>query len=177
MSRDDEYTHSYDIWEKTGGSSYYYADFITLELKPFIDRKYRTKRKREHTGIIGSSLGGLVSLFIGFEKQKYFKHIGAMSPSVWWSDNDILNFVIYTDLKYEMNFYIDAGFNEGDYKRKNGVPEMIRGIRKLKTILQKKRKITEKNIFYYEDVNGFHNEESWAKRFHMPLKFFFKKTE
>ena len=54
------------------------------ELKPEIDRRYRTFADRAHTAIVGSSLGGLVSLDAGVTRPEVFGLIGALSPSTWW---------------------------------------------------------------------------------------------
>ncbi|MFN2396927.1 MAG: alpha/beta hydrolase-fold protein, partial [Bacteroidales bacterium] len=46
-----------------GGEGDEYMEFIVETLKPFIDNEYRTLPDRENTGIIGSSLGGVISLY------------------------------------------------------------------------------------------------------------------
>ena len=61
-ARMDEYTIYPDAREKAGGRGDLYARFVLEEVKPFIDANYRTKPDREHTAVVGSSLGGLVSL-------------------------------------------------------------------------------------------------------------------
>src|SRR5207248_8363716 len=61
-ARLDEYAVWRDAREKAGGRGELYARFVFDELKPFIDGEYRTLPGRQHTGVLGSSLGGLVSL-------------------------------------------------------------------------------------------------------------------
>ena len=60
----DEYATVWDAKEKAGGRGLLYARFVLDELKPFIDHHYRTKPGRVHTGVAGSSLGGLISLLM-----------------------------------------------------------------------------------------------------------------
>src|SRR5215510_10625483 len=68
-----------------------YGQFLIEELKPFIDRKYRTKPEAEFTGLGGSSLGGLATLAIGVIFSDTFRRLMVMSPSVWWDDFAILS--------------------------------------------------------------------------------------
>src|SRR5207253_570475 len=70
-----------------------YGRFLIEELKPFIDRKYRTKREAEFTGLGGSSLGGLATLVLGLWFPNYFTRLAVLSPSVWWDDCAIYKIV------------------------------------------------------------------------------------
>ena len=67
MDRLDEYTPTADDRLKKGGSADLYGRMLVDELKPFIDSSYRTNSGHEHTGLGGSSLGGLVSLYLGLK--------------------------------------------------------------------------------------------------------------
>ena len=60
-----------------------YIRFVTDTLKPFIDSNFRTKPEKEFTGIGGSSLGGLVSIFSGIENPEIFGRLMIFSPSLW----------------------------------------------------------------------------------------------
>ena len=62
VRRISEYTPTKDPRRRKGGKGDRYAQMLARELKPFIDREYRTNRACAHTGVGGSSLGGLVSL-------------------------------------------------------------------------------------------------------------------
>src|SRR5438067_3163560 len=63
--RIDEYTPTIDPRQQRGGKADLYGRFIVEELKPFIDHRYRTMAGPEFTGLGGSSLGGLVSFYLG----------------------------------------------------------------------------------------------------------------
>lgn len=84
--RRSEYTHIPDDTGSglTGGDASAYGDFIVSDLKPLIDTTYRTQPGRESTGIMGSSLGGLVSFAIGLQHPNIFRFVGGMSSTFGW---------------------------------------------------------------------------------------------
>ena len=63
-----------------------YARFLIDELKPLVDRTFRTRPEPEWTAVCGSSLGGLISLYLHWRHGHVFPRVGALSPSVMWSD-------------------------------------------------------------------------------------------
>lgn len=70
-----------------GGEGDRYADFLANTLKPYIDRTYRTRPGPESTGIMGSSMGGLISLTAALRHPEVFGRVGVFSPSLWFSDS------------------------------------------------------------------------------------------
>ncbi len=84
----DHYTAMFNPSQNAGGDIEHYAHFITSEYKPFIDSKYRTLTDSEHTAIAGLGLGGLAALTIGFEHDRTFQKIGALSPALWWEGEE-----------------------------------------------------------------------------------------
>lgn len=84
--RRDEYTHVPDDTSSgmAGGSGDAYADFIVSDLKPLVDARYRTDPRRQSTGIMGSSLGGLISFYIGLLHPNTFRFVGGMSSTFDW---------------------------------------------------------------------------------------------
>jgi len=108
--RIDEYTP----WPNPGyggGDGELYAQFIVETLKPFIDENYRTKPERENTGVMGSSLGGLISHYIAIKHQDVFSKSGIFSPSYWFNDS-VYDFTYNTGKLQNMNLYIMGGSNE-----------------------------------------------------------------
>lgn len=69
-----------------GGQAPAYARFLIDELKPLIDARYRTLSGPQHTAVGGSSLGGLVSLWLALEHPRHFGAAWVVSPSLWWDD-------------------------------------------------------------------------------------------
>ena len=70
-----------------GGSGELYMRFIVETLKPEVDKRYRTKPEPEQTAIMGSSIGGLISLYGGLKYNDTFRKIAAFSPSFWYADS------------------------------------------------------------------------------------------
>ncbi len=68
-----------------GGQGDQYVDFLVNTLKPFIDQRYRTRPDRLHTGVMGSSMGGLISLYAGLKRPDIFGRAGVFSPSLWFN--------------------------------------------------------------------------------------------
>jgi len=90
IDHSDDRFGEYSPWDepKLGlvGRGRGYGEYVVRHVKPFIDRTYRTRVEAEWTGLMGASLGGLVSLYMGYEHPDVFGRIGAVSPSVMWSD-------------------------------------------------------------------------------------------
>jgi predicted alpha/beta superfamily hydrolase len=96
-----------------GGKGDIYINFLTNELKPFIDKNYRTKTTAEQTAIIGSSLGGLISFYGGLKHPEVFGKIGALSTSFWFS-NKVTDFAKENGNQQNSKIYFLVGGKEGD---------------------------------------------------------------
>ncbi len=93
VRRISEYTPTKDPRRRKGGKGDRYAKMMAQELKPFIDREYRTRRSAAFSGVGGSSLGALVSLETGLLYPRIFGRLAILSPSVWWDNRSILEMV------------------------------------------------------------------------------------
>jgi enterochelin esterase-like enzyme len=96
-----------------------YAAFLTEELKPRIDREYRTKPDAEHTGVMGSSLGGICSLALAWEHPEVFGRAGCLSGAFQVDQTNFLNHVLadYGGKPKPFRLYLDSGtkdFTGGD---------------------------------------------------------------
>lgn len=151
--------------EYGGGDGKKYCDFLTKEVKPFIDKTYRTKKDRSNTAVGGSSLGGLISIYLSTNYSNVFGNAAIMSPSIWWNNGESLKET--AKLKSKTKFWIDAGTEESD--------TMVSYADSLyKNLLP----ITTKdNTMFYVDKGAGHNEEAWAVRIHSPLIYFFGKEQ
>ncbi|NJL14017.1 MAG: alpha/beta hydrolase [Microscillaceae bacterium] len=82
--------HEYTAWTHShygGGGGGKHTDFIVRVVKPYVDKAYRTKKERQNTGIMGSSLGGLSAFYAALQYPKVFGQAGIFSPSFWFSDS------------------------------------------------------------------------------------------
>ena len=86
----DKRIAEYTPWKNPGyggGDGETYMQFIVETLKPYIDDNFRTLPGKENTGIMGSSLGGLISHFGALQYPDVFGMAGLFSPSYWFSDS------------------------------------------------------------------------------------------
>jgi predicted alpha/beta superfamily hydrolase len=78
----------YSPWKNArygGGEGDAYAEFLVRTLKPYVDQHYRTRTDRESTGIGGSSMGGLISLYAALRYPEVFGRAAVFSPSLWFA--------------------------------------------------------------------------------------------
>jgi predicted alpha/beta superfamily hydrolase len=170
--RVNEYTPSVDPKYK-GGKGDLYGRFLVEELKPFIDKTYRTKTDAQHTGLGGSSLGGLISLYLGLKYPTVFTKIAVVSPSVWWADNHIVRFAENQSRKPPLRIWLDIGTKEG--RDATQAQKTVDDARLLKDALIKKDWKDGKDLKYLEAPGAEHNEKAWAARTPDILQFLFPK--
>jgi predicted alpha/beta superfamily hydrolase len=172
--RETEYTPAVDAGRGHGGGADRYAAFIVEELKPFIDANYRTLPGRKDTGVMGSSLGGIASLYIAWSHPDVFTRVGAMSTAYWWADNQILSFLEERDPPAGARVWLDMGTAEDRSDRnKDDVPDIIELHRRARNILMDKGLEVQRTLRYVEDEGAAHNEHAWAARFPRVVKFLF----
>jgi len=170
--RMNEYTTHKDADRERGGRGEPYARFLVEELKPFIDRTYRTRPEPEHTALAGSSLGGLISLEIALRHPETFGKVAALSPSLWWSNEQILQDVkTHHDAVKRLRVWIDMGTREGG-KPDEPSPEIPR-LRRLKSEFQGAGLTADRDLHIKEIEGGQHREADWAARFPRVLTFLF----
>jgi predicted alpha/beta superfamily hydrolase len=97
----------YSPWEKGA----LYAKFLTQHLKPFIDKTYRTRPEGQWTGVMGASLGGLISLYLGLAHADVFGRVGGVSPTVMWNGSRLFSDFDRHPRRWT-RVYLDAGANE-----------------------------------------------------------------
>jgi predicted alpha/beta superfamily hydrolase len=162
--RMDEYTPTRDT-TMGGGEGRAYGHLLIDELKPFLDRTYRTRPGPADTGLGGSSLGGLISLFLGLECPNTFGKIAVMSPSVWWDHRSILSFVNQAQPKPPLRIWLDMGTAEG--------ARHVRDTDHLHRLLLRLGWKDGEDLAYMEVEGAVHDETAWASRFDHVLRFLF----
>ncbi|MGI8770802.1 MAG: alpha/beta hydrolase [Acidobacteriaceae bacterium] len=160
----EEYTPTRDL-VYGGGKANLYGRLLIEELKPWVDGTYRTLDGAEHTGIGGSSLGGLVSLYLGLRRPDVFGRLAVLSPSVWWHRRSILSIVKKVDPVPRPRIWLDMGTNEG--------PTGVRNSDQLQQALLERGWREGEDLLYTRVQGGRHDEPAWALRVGPFLKFLF----
>jgi len=143
-----------------------YIRFITDTLKPFVDEHYRTKKDRDNTGIGGSSLGALISIYSGFLYPEVYSKLLIFSPSLWVEPNNnfpMMNFRI----PFKTKIYLYGGGQEGS--------KMVKRIYIFEEYL---RRWEKKNLFDFEfktsiNPEGTHSEFYWSQEFPRAIEWLF----
>lgn len=164
VERMEEYTPMRDP-NLGGGNGNLYGRLMVEELKPWVDRTYRTLDGPAHTGVGGSSLGGLVSLYLGLTWPQVFGRLAVLSPSVWWARGGMLPYVRRTRPEPRPRIWLDMGLSEG--------PTMIRKCDELHRLLERRGWRKGIDMEYLRVAGGRHNEDAWAKRVDPFLRFLF----
>jgi len=165
--RVEEYTQSRDTKFKVGGKAELYGRLLVEELKPFIDTQYRTKADAPNTGLGGSSLGGLVTMYLGLRHACVFGKLAVVSPSVWWDGRRILRDVAAFSARRHARIWLDMGTDEG--------VNAAADARSLRDALVSKGWQLDSDLKYFEAQGAKHTEAAWALRVEPILRFLFPK--
>lgn len=163
--RAEEYTPTRDAKRGVGGRADAYGRMIVEELKIFIDTHYRTRLGASNTALGGSSLGGLVSLYLGLRYPEVFGKLAIISPAVWWDDRMILREVEASKSNARARLWLDMGTDEG--------ANAIDGARQLRDVLVRKGWRLGADLTYFEDAGAKHSELAWARRVEPMLRYLF----
>lgn len=146
-----------------------YVRFLAETLKPYVDQHFRTLPQREFTGIGGSSMGGLISIYAGITRPDEYGKLMIFSPSLW-VDPNIHFHAINFSRPYNMDIYLYAGGREST--------NMIPNIRRFQKALSQKG--INQNAFRFKlslDPHGEHNEARWGQEFPKAAKWLFYDTQ
>lgn len=154
--------HEYSPWEddfrRSRGFGERYVRFILQTVKPQIDNQYRTKPERDYTGVTGSSLGGLISLYAGMTRTDKFSFAACLSPSMNVAGGRIMK----TAQAYHGNAKIWIDYGVREFGGERGLSnQMIEAVRECGRIL-KSNGVDARVVI---DPDGEHNESSWRRRF------------
>jgi len=168
-----------------GGRADRYAKFLIEEVMPFVQREYRVNSDPRVTGLGGSSLGGLLALYLGLKHPQVFGKIAALSPSVWWHQRMMMQFAASVTLRPPLpkrsifrrrvaepgpqaprpTIWLDIGTKEG--------PRIVPDVEQFRDILLQKG-WREGEDLHYEQVDGAeHNELAWSQRIGRVLQFLY----
>jgi predicted alpha/beta superfamily hydrolase len=165
----------YSPWRNArygGGEGDAYVDFLAHTLKPYVDRHYRTQPNRESTGIAGSSMGGLISLYAGLKYPEVFGRVGVFSPALWFAPS------IFAYARRPPNraragqrFYFVTGAHEGD------TPEVyVADQRRMIDSLAAVGFVVGTQVDSAIRADGTHAEWFWRREFPLAYRWLFAPT-
>jgi predicted alpha/beta superfamily hydrolase len=164
LRRMAEYTPTRDF-KMGGGEGRSYGRLLIEELKPWIDGAYRTLPEAKNTGLGGSSLGGLISLYVGFAHPEVFGKLAVMSPSLWWDHRSMLHAIEQHATKPDLRIWLDMGTAEG--------VRHLRDADMLERLLLKRGWRSGVDLAYAKAQGAVHDERAWSDRFGEVLRFLF----
>jgi predicted alpha/beta superfamily hydrolase len=158
-----------------GGQGDAYVAFLADTLRPRIDRLFRTERTAARTAIVGSSMGGLVSLFAWFRRPDVFALAGAMSPSLWYGRDQLFDYLMATAPQGD-RLYVDTGTEEGGGTLRDArrLRALVRASRFSSSAAARVRALNRRaapSFAYQEDRGARHEEAAWAGRLEGVLRF------
>lgn len=170
--RIDEMAPTRDLRTGRGGHAKAYGRMIVEEIKPFIDSRYRTLAGVNDTALGGSSLGGLVTLYLGFRLPHVFGRLAILSPSLWWDNRIMLHRLRLNRHAGRARIWLDIGTREG-----RAHVQTVRNTRHLRDALVARGWQPGRHLHYTEVEGATHSESAWAGRFPEVLRFLFPREE
>ena len=153
-----------------GGRGQQYLAFVVNEVKAYVETKYRTRTGTEHTGIIGASLGGLISLYALYLYPQVFGKAGSFSGSFWYEG--FVEYINQQPLPYQNSrIYLDVGSQEGIGK-KTAQREMLHKTSEVYQILLNQG-ITAANCRYSISAGDTHGQRCFMRRFPAAVNWLF----
>ncbi|WP_443090169.1 alpha/beta hydrolase [Basfia succiniciproducens] len=158
----------------TGGKGAEYGQWVVETVKPFIDGHYRTKPQRENTLLAGSSMGAIITAYMGAAYPHIFGHLGVFSLASWFSENEFLRFMHEHPIDRASRVFIQVGTKEGDDADAQYISNMNQAY-------------INSTLYYYQALirtghpldnirlkimaNEIHHEKYWASHFVDFLRF------
>jgi len=137
-----------------------YGRSLVEEIKPYIDSHFRTLPDPQATGVMGSSLGGVVSFYMGWQWPHVFGNVGCLSSTFTHKDN-LVDRVLHEERR-DVRFYIDSGWPGDNYEV--GLAMAV--------ALAERGYHYGHDFLYFAFPNAEHSEHDWSQRLHLPFQFF-----
>jgi len=146
-----------------------YPDFLTKEVMPFVARNYRAASGPENTGLGGSSLGALISLYTAVARPGLIGRLLIESPSLWASNRQMIK-ESRRVRRWPERIFLAIGTAEAG--RDDRDRSTVDDVREFASILRRAGLDDNRFSLLIED-GGTHHESAWARRFPTALKFLF----
>lgn len=172
-ARLDEYGPYVDA-RHGGGRGDAYLRWLVRTVKPLVDGRFRTLDAPAATGILGSSMGGLISLYAHVRWPGVFGLAGALSPSLFFGREAIFR-TVRASARPHGRLYLDVGSEEGNrtwVRRQQGWPsDAVTRCRRMVRLLERRGYVPGEDLLYVEESGAGHNEAAWARRLPLALRF------
>jgi predicted alpha/beta superfamily hydrolase len=155
-----ERLNEYSPWNNPsygGGQGDLYSQFVAETLKPYIDLNYRTKPEPQYNAVLGSSMGALISSYIGAKYPNVFQKVGNFSSAYWFAKPQFINYITTNTQNYinsRMYFVSDTSESSSMVPDNNDV----------KNAFQNKQ-LSSSNTQTKYDSFGTHTESYWRGEF------------
>ena len=166
-NRLDEYS-PYVNPQYGGGQGDLYVDFLTNTLKPYVDATYRTRPDRRSTGVMGSSMGGLISLYAALRRPDIFGRAGVFSPSLWFNRRIYSYARAAQPLRPDPRLYVLSGGRESTTQ--------LRDQRQLVDTLAAATFLINTEVDSVVKPDGMHSEWFWRREFPAAYQWLFAGT-
>jgi predicted alpha/beta superfamily hydrolase len=169
--RMNEYTPWADPAWATGGEGDAYLRMLVEELKPRVDAAYRTLPGAEHSALVGSSLGGIISAYGGVTRADVFGLVGALSPTTWWGGRALIAAVgtVPSRPARALRVYVDSG-DAGTLPDEPPNDDVL-DTKDLADAYRAAGYVDGSTLRYVVQAGGTHDEEHWAERLPGALAF------
>jgi predicted alpha/beta superfamily hydrolase len=164
--------NEYSPWihpQAGGGDGDGYVDFLAKTLKSYVDAHYRTRPDAASTGIMGSSMGGLISLYAGLKHPGVFGRVGVFSPSLWFSDS-AFTLARTSPRAPGQRWYFASGGSEGPTDNRGIVVE---GQRMMIDTLAAAGYARGTDVHDSAPADGQHSEWFWRREFPAAYRWLF----
>ena len=162
--RSDEYIPWRNTEIKGGGQGGAYVDFLAQTLKPYMDAHYRTRLDAAHTGVAGSSLGGLISVYAALKYPHVFGQVGVFSPAFWVCNDSLRAFAITHPAAPTARFYFVCGPQESE--------TMLPLMTTWRDILRAEG-VPASHLSFHAPADGQHREWFWRREFPAAYRYLF----
>ena len=147
-----------------------YPTFLIKEVMPFVARNYRVAGGPENTGLGGSSLGALISLYTAAVRPGLIGRLLLESPSLWASNRQMIK-ESRRIARWPERIFLATGTAEAGRPDKN--QSMVDDVRELAAIFRRSG-LDDKRLNLVIEEGAFHHESAWARRFPEALAFLFR---
>ena len=185
-ARMDEYTHTQDMisGQSVGGMGEAYFGLVRTRVMTLMEDQYRVKTGPENTWTMGSSLGGLISLYFGLQHGDVFGRVAGLSSTLGWgsieADNDTLMDLMPTFDTPSVVFYLDSGGSDGGgcvdsdsdgvFDDTPAAADNYCETVQMRDALEDAGYVYNADLFHWHEPGAEHNEAAWAARVDLPLK-------